>query len=246
MVKILVISNSFGTDATRYLHNVARNEGKAFKVVNLYIGGCSLYRHYRNMLADAKEYELQINGHSSGFYVSIKEALLSDEWDYVVTHQCSPKSGDPDSYFPYLEKLADYIREFAPKAKLLLQMTWTFAEGAPRFKLTSFSTRNEMIPAITDCYEAAAKRINADGIIPTHNAMCALYDIIGESTYRDGFHVHLGHTRYMIACLWYMMITGKDIRKPFYDFDVEVDPDIAQLCLDIARATIANHGVNLK
>ena len=197
-------------------------------------------------MADADAYSLEVNGYSSGIYVSIKEALLSDEWDYVVTHQCSADSGERDSYSPFIERLADCIRELAPKAKLLLQMTWTFAEGAPRFKLTKFTTRDEMIPAITSCYKSVAESIGADGIIPSHNAMCALYDIIGETTYRDGFHAHKGHTRYMLACLWYMMITGRDIKNDFNDFDVETDPEIARLALDIARATLASQGIVLR
>ena len=69
MKKILAISNSFGVDATRYLYDVARREGKTVKVVTLHIGGCSLYRHYRNMLSDERAYEYYINGINSGLKV---------------------------------------------------------------------------------------------------------------------------------------------------------------------------------
>ena len=51
MKKILAISNSFGVDANRYFHGVCRSAGEDIKVVTLYIGGCTLYRHYRNMLS---------------------------------------------------------------------------------------------------------------------------------------------------------------------------------------------------
>ena len=50
MKKILSISNSFGEDATRYLYGLARSEREEIMVVTLYIGGCSLYRHYRNCM----------------------------------------------------------------------------------------------------------------------------------------------------------------------------------------------------
>ena len=40
--KILVIGNSFGEDATHFLHDLALTRGINTKVVNLYIGGCSL------------------------------------------------------------------------------------------------------------------------------------------------------------------------------------------------------------
>ena len=58
MKKILSISNSFGVDATRYLYGVARAAKEDIKIVTLYIGGCSLYRHYRNMLSDERKRDL--------------------------------------------------------------------------------------------------------------------------------------------------------------------------------------------
>ena len=60
-MNILAIGNSFSEDATRYLHNIARADGERINVVNLYIGGCTLDRHYRNMLSGARAYELQCN-----------------------------------------------------------------------------------------------------------------------------------------------------------------------------------------
>ena len=43
-----------------------------------------------------------------------------------------------------------------------------------------------------------------------------------------------------------MMITGRDIKNDFNDFDVETDPEIARLALDIARATLASQGIVLR
>ena len=43
------IGNSFSQDAARYLHGIARSMGKKWNTANLYIGGCSLDRHFRNM-----------------------------------------------------------------------------------------------------------------------------------------------------------------------------------------------------
>ena len=62
------------------LAQIARAEGKDIQVTNLYIGGCSLDRHFRNMMADRADYAMQYNGFGTAFYVSIKQALLSREW----------------------------------------------------------------------------------------------------------------------------------------------------------------------
>ena len=88
-MRVLSISNSFGVDATRYLHQIAKAGGDRLEIVTLYIGGCSLERHYRNMLGDKQAYELHYNGQNTGFFVSMQEALLSRKWDVILLQQQS-------------------------------------------------------------------------------------------------------------------------------------------------------------
>lgn len=245
-MKVLFIANSFGDDCTRYLYDVARADGKKWKVVNLYIGGCSLYRHYRNMLSGNDAYELALNGHKSGFFVSLTEALLSDEWDVVITQQCSPQSGDPESYEPYATALAEFVRIHAPKAKFYIQQTWTFETDAPRFKLTSFETPEEMFPAIKDCYMEMAKNTRAWGIIPNGEAMYTLWqrraDYGIEAVHRDGFHANLGVGRYLLALTTYATLSGRDVlNNSFCDFDVETSPEAAQAAREVATEVVAKY-----
>ena len=56
MYKILAIGNSFSQDATAYLHDIAAAGGTDTKIVNLYIGGCSLKTHWENAENDHKNY----------------------------------------------------------------------------------------------------------------------------------------------------------------------------------------------
>ncbi|HEY5563009.1 MAG TPA: DUF4886 domain-containing protein [Clostridiaceae bacterium] len=74
-VKILAIGNSFSQDATHYLHQIAMAGGIDTKVVNLYIGGCSIERHWQNIEQNAKLYLYERDGKSTRKYVSIKDAL---------------------------------------------------------------------------------------------------------------------------------------------------------------------------
>ena len=78
-MNVLAIGNSFSHDATRYLKQIARADNFDLNIVNLYIGGCSLSRHFRNIMSDKKAYVLQYGGFSTGFCVSVKEALLNRE-----------------------------------------------------------------------------------------------------------------------------------------------------------------------
>ena len=50
MYKVLAIGNSFSEDATHFLHQICESSGIENEVVNLYVGGCSLERHWRNVV----------------------------------------------------------------------------------------------------------------------------------------------------------------------------------------------------
>ena len=235
-MKLLSIGNSFSQDAHRWLNELAKNMGIELETVNLYIGGCSLYRHYRNMLSEEKAYDFILNGSRSGLSVSLKEALLSDEWDFVVLQQCSPMSGDEESYYPYVTELAEYVRKMAPGAKLFVHETWSFSADCSRFELTQFKTREEMIPAVKKAYKKAEKAIKADGVIPSLDAMNKLYDEIGSKAYRDGFHCSLGVGRYMLGCVCFMSFFEKEPNWGVYrDLDVDISESEISLAENIAK-----------
>ena len=89
LIKVLAIGNSFSQDATRYLTQIAAARGVYFRTVNLYIGGCPLVRHYNNLLHDARAYSLEYGGETTGFYVSIRQALRARKWDVITLQQVS-------------------------------------------------------------------------------------------------------------------------------------------------------------
>ena len=236
MKKILVIANSFGVDANRYFYSVARSAGETIKQVTLNIGGCSLYRHYRHMLGEDNAYLLMVNGHETGFRVSLKEALLSDEWDIVTFQQASPCSGDYESYEPFINELSAYVKKLAPKAKQYIHAIWAWGDAKIAASTTTkYKSSAEMYAADHAAYKKAAAAIDADGYIPSISAMEKLYAKMGESAYRDGFHASYGMGRYMLSLVWYMTIFGKDNidAVSFSDFDIPVTDEekaAAELC----------------
>lgn len=234
-MKILAIGNSFSQDATRYLKQIASADGEKFKVVNLFIGGCPLKRHFANIMADSKSYSMEYGGESTGFFVSIKEALLSDEWDVVTLQQASPDSFKYETYQPYLSTLADYVRTYAPKAKLYMHQTWSYEEGHGALSRWGFKNQAEMFAAIEDAYDKAAKAINADGILKSGKVLQLLLQNGIEKVHRDGAHISLGAGRYATALLWYATLTKKDIAdNSFCDFDellTESDVKIIKECV---------------
>ena len=104
-MNILSIGNSFSQDAQRYIHRLAKKDGFEMRTANLYIGGCPLRTHYLNVLDDEKAYVFEFNGEGTGLFVSIKEALKSNEWDVITLQQASRFSVDFSTFTPYIEEL---------------------------------------------------------------------------------------------------------------------------------------------
>jgi len=229
-MKILTLGNSFSCDATRYLHQLAASAGKSINVYNLSIGGCSLRTHYLNMLEDAPNYSFLFNGEGTELKTSIRQVLKSAEWDCITLQQASHFSAHYDTYQPYLNELAAYMRKYSPNAKILIHETWAYEDGSERLaKVAKFDTAAEMLENIRASYNRAAEDIGAAGIIPSGDAMYrALENGIGK-IHRDSFHASLGAGRYLLALLWYGYLTGKSVADvPFADFDEPVsDEEIA-------------------
>lgn len=236
-MKILSIGNSFSQDATRYLHEIAKNNGVELKTVNLYIGGCTLATHYKHMNNDAKAYLMEFNGANTGFFVSIREALQSDEWDFVTLQQASHKSVDYDTYQPYINELAAYCRKHSPKAKLLIHQTWAYEDGSSRLiDIANYPSRKDMFLDISKAYKKAASDIDAYGIIPSGKLLENLTANGVEKVHRDTFHASLGLGRYALGLLWYGFLTGADVSNDtFCNFDEE----ISEKELDIVRNTVS-------
>ena len=226
-MNILAIGNSFSEDATKHLYGIASADGRTISVINLYIPGCSLDRHYRNMLSGERAYELQCNGNRTGFYVSLDEALLNREWDVVTLQQASHRSAQADSYFPYIEELAAHIRRLSPKAKIYVHQTWAYEAGSDRLhRLAGYDTPEQMLSDIKAAYANAAEKINADGIIPSGELFDSLLHSGIESVHRDTYHATFALGRYALGLLWYERLCGGEVlENKFRGLDTQISSE---------------------
>lgn len=222
-MNLLAIGNSFSQDATHYLHQIAMADGDDWRVMNLYIGGCSLERHWHNIETGAEEYLCEINGASTEKYVSIQQALDMGPWDVIVTQQASHDSGLMETYQPYLSKMVGYLRERAPGAELLLQETWAYEIDSLHEKFHRYDhSQQKMYAALSACYRKAAEETGLR-LIPCGDVIQALrgrepfrYEEGGMSICRDGFHMNVIYGRYLLAAVWYRTLTGRSVRENTY------------------------------
>ena len=234
-MNVLSIGNSFSEDAQRYLHYVAKSAGVGLNCFNLYIGGCSLSRHFRNMMSGERAYTLHMNGESTMLSVSLDDLLLNRDWDVITLQQASPDSPFYDRYQPYLDRLAAYVRERVPKARIVIHQTWAYEDGSNRITSLGFSSRAEMFAAVKDSYAKAAEAISADAVIPSGELLEELLRCGVTNLHRDGFHLSYGIGRYAVGMLWYHVLTGRSVADLCYStLDVAIterEREIAKECI---------------
>lgn len=239
-MKILAIGNSFSQDATRYLKKIAEADDTELKVVNLNIGGCSLERHYWNIFNDIADYYFEFNGENTEIKVSIKEALKSDTWDVVTLQQVSIKSFKYETYQPYLKTLAEYVRYYAPSAKLHIHQTWSYEQGSERLSAQGFADQKDMFLELEAAYKKAAEDIKAEGVIPCGQAFQNLLNAGIKIIHRDPLHASLGLGRYTLGLTWYEALTGNScIGNTFRKFDEEVSEEEVKIAQESAHKAVA-------
>ena len=218
-MRILAIGNSFSQDAFKYLHKVAEAAGKDVTTVNLYIGGCTLERHWNNVLENKNDYQYELNGAGEGPAATIKDALLEDKWDVITLQQASGYSGIDNSYHPYIENLYNYVKDFQPDSKIMIHETWAYEHDSNHGHFKWYGKNQEyMYKALQNCYYNASYQLGAE-IIPCGDFIQHLRRTVPEFDYprgglsltRDGFHMGYIYGRYALACVWYKYVVDGDI-----------------------------------
>ena len=244
-MKLLSIGNSFSQDAHRYLHKLAIKAGFDLETVNLFYGGCSLQQHWEFYEQDLAELYIHFNGGAFERKVSLKEALEADTYDVITLQQASPSSGVPKTYFPYLQKLADLVKEKQPNAKIYFHQTWAYEKGAEHGGFLKYDKNQyEMYRRIIDASEMASVVINAP-IIPCGKVIQTLRDTVKEfdfdngglSLNRDGFHLSLDYGRFAAAATFLRVLSEQPIKIDKFDhFDTEAnDFSIVSKILDVVE-----------
>lgn len=262
MIKILAIGNSFSQDATYYLHKIAAADQIELKVVNLYIGGCSLKQHWENIQSGAAEYLYEENGESTGEYISIPAALHADDWDYIVTQQASHDSGLPETYHPYSESIADYVKAACPKAEFLMQETWAYEIDSLHSLFGRYHhSQAEMYQKLSEAYRTTAAQLGLR-LIPCGDVIQALrkkepfiYEEGGMSICRDGFHMNIIYGRYVLAATWYRTLFGRSLSTNTYIPSTPLAPNatcnekilqVVKETIDKVMTNIENNNLSLK
>ena len=248
-LKILTVGNSFGVDTSNHLWDVARSLGfENVRICVLYIGGCSLNRHYENATGDLPRYTYYTNnggGWESVEGKRISEALREDDWDFVsIQHGTGDGSRYtlPESY-QKLEPLIAYVKNIAPKtARIAINMAWVMASDSSHPEIRAYGgdqlTMYSRLVELTGRTVKGAKGL--DIVSPTGTAVqnARTTELTDKELMRDGFHLSYGLGRYIASLTFIKALTGVSIDGVAWMPD-GVDCRMRELAIAAANAAVA-------
>lgn len=259
VLRVLMIGNSFSVCVGHHLPGIVRSApGCELRLTSAYIGGCSLKRHWNNVLAtrddpEARQYavrEWTTDGDApvsrKEWEDSLNELLARGDWDVVTIQQASPGSWDYATYQPYADQLVAYIREQAPAARIWIQQTWAYNAADARISpggAWGFDQAG-MHRRLSEAYAELAVHLGGAPVIPTGDAV-ALWrsrhladspDIVGNGT--DTIHFNR-RGEYLQAATWFLSLYGREDFPPDVYAPDFLSPDEAERLRAAARDAVA-------
>lgn len=219
-LRILSIGNSFSVDTMEHLANVALHSGVSrVKLGNLYVGGCSIKRHYTNVMADASAYKYCTNngaGWEATPDVSVRAAVESEDWDWIsIQHGTGDGSRytDPESYVQ-LPALIAYVKALAPRARIAFNMAWAMEPDHRHHEIRSYN--GDQLSLYRDLSTLTRELIlpmeGIDAVSPVGTAVQNARTATATLLTRDGFHLSYGLGRYLAALTFLGALTGAEIK----------------------------------
>ncbi len=213
LIRVLCIGNSFSWDAVEQeLVPLCDAKHVQVEIHNLYYGGCSLQQHAEFLLKDTAAYSHRVCTNAVPRVVkdtiTLRQALLDGQYDFISLQQASHDSGIRSSYEPWLTMLIDTVRAYQPNARLFWMQTWAYSKDAKHPAYPRYQCNQQVM---WDSIQACTPKNMP--VIPCGQAIQnARQTKLGDTLCRDGYHLNYVYGRYTAACVWYERITGRDVR----------------------------------
>lgn len=245
VLKILTIGNSFSVDSMEYVYQIAKANGVAdVKLGNLYIGSCTIYKHFTNAKNDTAAYTYYTN--STGIWntdegYKLSTAVASDNWDFISFQQSSTYSGKAETYDD-LDKLINIVKPLCtnPKVSFVWHMTWAYQGNSTHSGFANYD--NNQLTMYNAIISATQSKIvtndNIDIIVPNGTAIQnARTSRLGDTLTRDGYHLSYNQGR-VIASLT-MLSSLVEIDLDNVDLtDVSTDDAFIEVAVESAKNAI--------
>ena len=230
-LRVLAIGNSFSEDAVeQYLWDLGQESGVTFIIGNAYRGGWSLIGHWKDARSKAAdtEYRKITDGTRTvlGKY-ALRDIITDEPWDIITFQQVSQDAGQPESYEPGLSLMIGYVKALAlsDSVKLGFHQTWAYSQDSEHRGFAKYSNNQYLMYArITSAVEQTMHYHHDDlsfyvpsgtAIQNARTSLLATGNIndkeVNRDLTRDGYHLNYTLGRYIVACTWFEVLTGKSV-----------------------------------
>lgn len=237
-LNLLIIGNSFSEDTMQWVYHIAFDAGvSAINLGVLYIGGSQLSQHFYNARNDVAAYEFRRNSdetHGQWVYeynCKISNTLSRYAWDYVVLQQLSTQSGNEQS-FGELPDMISYVKERAPQAHILWNMTWSYDDFymGDLYDGSSAKMREAIVATVQ---KVIVPNKDIAMLIPVGTAIQNARTSSLTTLTRDGLHLNMLYGRYIAGLMLVRQVANRPID------DVTYMPDgMTELQLQIAKQAV--------
>lgn len=219
-LKLLAITSSFGLNTTQFLYEIAKAEGFTDVIVaRLYIGGCTLATHVKNLETNANAYQYTKN--ATGMWetrenVNMHYGLQDEQWDVIFLQQSAANGGLVESYGNHIDTLVSYVNENKanPDAKLVWNMTWAYQKDSRQeVFLSRFGSNQQYMyeQIVSATRQKVEPREDIAAIIPTGTAIQnARSGHFGDNLTVDTYHLN-GMGKVIAGYTLFATLTGKPL-----------------------------------
>ena len=240
---MLAIGNSFSQDAVeQYLYELAAAQGDSLIIGNAYIAGCSIDRHYDNLLTGKADYEYRkvVRGiRSNKKKVDLKTIIRDEQWDIISLQQASHFSGLPKTY-ANLAQFKRLVQSYTTNlhVEFVWHMTWAYADDFQSKNFLPYdNSQHKMYTAIVSTIQNVLPAIGNPRVIPSGTAIQLARYRLGDTLNRDGYHLSYTLGRYTAACTWCEFLTGRIVDGNHY-WPETITEEEAQICQLAAHEAI--------
>lgn len=239
---LLMIGNSFSDDTIQWVNEICSDLGINVNIANLYIGGCTLETHYKNLIGNIAAYEFrtydkETNKWKTKNNTSISDALTSYDWDYVSLQQASGSSGIASTYSTLTSSLSK-IKNIKDDVKFIWNMTWAYQQNSTHGEFSKYNKNQlTMYQAIVDTVnETVESNSEIELVIPNGTSIQnARTSFVGDNLTRDGYHLSYDFGRYIAGLTLVAKMTGVDISTLKY-----APTGVSKVYKDIAIESVIN------
>lgn len=224
--KLLMIGNSFSADALDWLSDIAQSAGVNIIIGEVEISGCTLQLHWGNIENNERApfcfWDETSKRHE---VIPYNDVFGYEDWDVITFQQAPGRSGQYESFQPYLRNLITYASQFAKNAKVKFgwHMTWAYAHNSDHPEFSNYNhDQKTMYDAILKAAKQAIDDLNIDNVIPSgtsiQNARTnGQLNKVGDNLTRDNYHLDLGIGRFIAALTIFETLLSKTYRKDLHD-----------------------------